>query len=246
MSIQLQMLGTGSAFARRYFNNNALLYDDEFTLLIDCGVTAPMALHQLNVSFDDIDAVLITHIHADHVGGLEELAFTMKFKYKRKMILYIADTLIDTLWEHTLRGGLYQDGEIMTLEDIFIIRPLSPGQAQFISNQITLEMIPTEHIPGKKSYSLYVNEHIFYSADMTFSSSLLAELVHNRACNVILHDCQLTGPGEVHTTLQELLTLPEDIQRIIYLMHYGDNKDEFVGATGLMTFLEQHLIYDYP
>ncbi|HEY2493951.1 MAG TPA: MBL fold metallo-hydrolase [Paenibacillus sp.] len=245
MTIQLQMLGTGSAFARRYFNNNALIYDEEFTLLIDCGVTAPNALHQLNVSFDDIDAVLITHIHADHVGGLEELAFTMRFKHKRKMILYIADTLIDILWEHTLKGGLYQEGEIMTLEDIFIIRPLSPGQSQFISNQINIEILPTEHIPGKMSYSLYLNQHIFYSADMKFNPSLLAYLVHERSCDVILHDCQLTGPGQVHATLQELLTLPEDIQRIIYLMHYGDNKDEFLDETGLMTFLEQQHIYKY-
>lgn len=245
LSIQLQMLGTGSAFARRYFNNNALLYDEEFTLLIDCGVTAPIALDRLNISFDDIDAVLITHIHADHVGGLEELAFTMKFKYKRKMILYIADTLINILWEHTLKGGLYQEGEITALEDIFIIRPLSPGQAQFISDQITIEILPTEHIPSKMSYSLYLNEHIFYSADMKFNPSLLHYLVHKRSCNVILHDCQLTGPGEVHTTLQELLTLPEDIQKIISLMHYGDAKDEFIGETGTMTFLEQQHMYEY-
>lgn len=41
MSLQLQMLGTGSAFAKKYFNNNALLGDGSFTLLIDCGITAP-------------------------------------------------------------------------------------------------------------------------------------------------------------------------------------------------------------
>ncbi len=45
MNLELQMIGTGSAFAKTYFNNNALLTDGAFTLLIDCGVTAPLALH---------------------------------------------------------------------------------------------------------------------------------------------------------------------------------------------------------
>ncbi|UUZ95900.1 MBL fold metallo-hydrolase [Paenibacillus sp. P25] len=73
MSLHIQMIGTGSAFAKRYYNNNALVRTEGFTLLIDCGVTAPRALYELNVPLTDIDAVLITHIHADHVGGSRSL-----------------------------------------------------------------------------------------------------------------------------------------------------------------------------
>ncbi|OAB33851.1 MBL fold metallo-hydrolase [Paenibacillus glacialis] len=244
MGLQLQMLGTGSAFAKNYYNNNALLYDGTFTLLIDCGVTAPLALYRLGMSFNDIDAVLITHIHADHVGGLEELAFKTKFTFKRKMILYITEELAHSLWEHTLKGGLYQEGEISSLEDIFEVRLLHPLKPQYISELITVELFPTKHIPGKASYSLYINENIFYSSDMTFEPSLLLHLVQERGCRTIFHECQLSGPGEVHTTLQELLTLPTEIQKNTYLMHYADDRDDYLNQTGEMTFLEQNLIYE--
>lgn len=238
------MLGTGSAFSKLYYNNNALLSDGTFTLLIDCGVTAPHALHHLGMSFNDIDAVFITHIHADHVGGLEELAFKTKFTYKRKMILYITEELAHNLWEHSLKGGLYQEGEISSLEDVFDVRLLQPLKPHSITEHLTVELLPTKHIPGKPSYSLYMNESIFYSSDMTFDPSLLLHLVQERGCRTIFHECQLSGPGEVHTTLQELLTLPEEIQRNIYLMHYGDEKDEYLTKIGDMTFLEQNLIYE--
>ncbi|MDR9852842.1 MBL fold metallo-hydrolase [Paenibacillus sp. VCA1] len=243
MNLELQMIGTGSAFAKNYFNNNALLRDGAFTLLIDCGVTAPLALHRLGKSFEDVDAVLITHIHADHVGGLEELGFKMKFTYKRKIKLYIAETLTEILWEHTLKGGLYQEGEITCLEDLFEVCPLAPNKPYDISDHIRLELIPNRHIPGKNSYSLYINEKLFYSSDMVFDPELLERLVEQRGCRMIMHDCQLEGPGNVHTTLTELRSLPERIRSMTYLMHYGDNKDDFVGKTAGMTFMEQGRIY---
>ena len=102
-----------------------------------------MALHQLNKTFNDMDAVLITHIHADHVGGLEELAFIMKMKYNRKLPLYIAETLVEPIWEHTLKGGLYQQGHISSLHDVFDVHPLKPGVKTHISSGISVELIHT-------------------------------------------------------------------------------------------------------
>lgn len=243
MTLELQMIGTGSAFAKTYFNNNALLRDGDYTLLIDCGVTAPLALHRLGKSFSDVDAVLITHIHADHVGGLEELAFKMKYTYKRKIKLYIAESLASILWEHSLKGGLYQAREITRLEDLFEVCPLAADQPYSISDNIKVELIPTKHIPGKSSYSLYINDRIFYSSDMVYNPELLKHLTEKRGCKMILHECQLEGHGEVHTTLDELKRLPEEIRGMIYLMHYGDNKDEYLDQTEGMTFMEQGRIY---
>lgn len=245
MKLTLQMLGTGSAFAKTYFNNNALILDGDFSLLLDCGVTAPMVLHRLGRSVETLDAVLITHIHADHVGGVEELAFKLKFRDNRKMPLYIAETLIKPLWENTLRGGLYQEGFITCLEDVFDVRPMKPGIPVQISPGIRAELIHTQHIPGKNSYSIYFNDRIFYSADMIFNPGLLTQLVQERDCEVILHECQLEGRGEVHTTLQELLSLPESIQKRIYLMHYGDDMQNYQGHTNLMQFLEQQRLYEF-
>lgn len=238
----LQMLGTGSAFAKRFYNNNALLESGGRTLLLDCGITAPRALFELGRGFDEIDAILITHIHADHVGGLEEMAFQMKFIFRRKPVLYVAEALIEPLWENSLRGGLEQE-DLRSLEDYFEVRPLTPGTPTELLPGLKAELLQTPHIPNRPSYSILFNDFFFYTADMVFDGDLLDHLVEKRGVTAIFHDCQLHPPGIVHADLSRLLTLPEHIQRIVYLMHYGDDQPAFVGRTGPMTFIEQHAKY---
>lgn len=239
MTLQIQMIGTGSAFAKKYFNNNALVRTSNFTLLIDCGITAPLSLHQLDVPFNEIDALLISHLHADHVGGLEEFAFQMKYKYKAMPSLYIADKLIGPLWEQCLKAGMDDTGH-MSLEDYFRVIPMKDGEVCRITDDLSVEPLLTKHVPGKASYSFILNESIFYSADCTFNPSLLEQLYNERGIRIFMHDCQLEGPPTLHATLDQLLTLPEHIQQHTILMHYGDNKDEYIGKTGAMRFIEQY------
>ncbi len=237
------MLGTGSAFAKRYFNNNALLDAEGGTVMLDCGITGPAALHSLGRTFNDIDALLLSHIHADHIGGVEEFAFQMKFVYNRKPVLYIPEPLTNVLWENSLKGGLVQE-EWTKLDDFFEVRPLREGEAAELVPGLSVEPIRTPHIAGKASYSYIVNRTFFYSADMTFQPELLAELA-GRGCTVFFHDCQLKSPGIVHASLDELLTLPETMQERIWLMHYDDTKPQFEGRTGKMRFVEQHSLYTF-
>ncbi|MHA7963703.1 MBL fold metallo-hydrolase [Paenibacillus sp. CAU 1782] len=242
--MRVTMVGTGSAFAKKYDNNNALIQTEGHTLLVDCGITLPKALYEMGRSFDELDAVLISHIHGDHVGGLEELAFQMMFKYNRKPVLYIEERLVAPLWENTLRGGLTQ-GPLGSLDDFFDVRPLKEGVSYTIIPGLTVELIKTRHIPGKDSFSFLFNQRLFFTADMRFDAGLLASLLAEGRAESIMHDCQLEAPGAVHACLDELLTLPPEIQENLWLMHYGDAMEDYRGKTGKMTFVEQRLTYDF-
>ncbi|QYR24201.1 MBL fold metallo-hydrolase [Paenibacillus sp. sptzw28] len=237
------MLGTGSAFAKNYFNTNALFYTDNKTVMLDCGTTASRSLNQLGKTFNHIDALLISHIHADHIGGMEEFAFQMKFVYNRKPLLYIPEPIAETLWENSLKGGLMQDG-LGSLEDYFDVRLIAPGAPAELLPAFTVEPVRTQHIPGKPSFSYIINNSFFYSADMRFDRELLEELVE-RGCETIFHECQFSPPGIVHTTLDELLSLPRSIQERVWLMHYDDAKPEYEQAIGPMRFVEQHQMYSF-
>ncbi len=242
MSLKLQMAGTGSAFAKNYFNNNALLYIGDYTLMIDFGITAPLALHQMNIPLDRIDGILITHMHADHIGGLEEFAFQMKYIFKKRIKLFVPRLLIQPLWEHSLKAGM-ESTEDAGLENFFALVPLEEGSPFKVADGLSMEILRTEHVPGKLSYSLLINETIFYSADIRFNRKLLEDIYNERKCRHVLHDCQLQPPETVHATLDQLLTLPEEIQKITLLMHYGDQMPDYIGKTGKMRFIEQHKIY---
>ena len=75
-------------------------------LMVDFGFTSPMRLNSLNRSLKEITHVAVSHIHADHVGGLEELAFMSRFVFRRRPTLLLPDGLADDLWLTALRGGL--------------------------------------------------------------------------------------------------------------------------------------------
>jgi ribonuclease BN (tRNA processing enzyme) len=240
--LYITMIGTGSAFAKKYDNNNALIEANGYKLLVDCGITLPKALHEQGHTFSDLDAVLISHIHGDHVGGLEEYAFQMMFKYNRRPVLYLAESLVEPLWENTLRGGLTQES-LNRLDHYFEVRPLALNDNIELHPGITVRLLQTKHIQNKPSYSFIFNNRFFYSADMRYDPSLLQQLVEE-GVTTIYHDCQLEAPGIVHASLEELLELPQAIQMKTWLMHYGDAIEQYEGRTGHMRIVKQHKKYE--
>ncbi|RKN86713.1 MBL fold metallo-hydrolase [Paenibacillus ginsengarvi] len=246
MSIKIRMIGTGSAFAKKYFNNNALVTSGDYTLLIDFGITGPLSMYQMNMPLDRIDGVVVTHLHADHIGGLEELMLRLRFDYKKKPTLFIEEHLVQPLWDYSLRGGLeFGAGGTQKLDDFFHIIPLTARKPQEVAPGLRLEIWPTRHFPDMPSYAIILNDKLFYSGDTVFDPNLIGSALE-RGCDYILHECQLEGQGLFHATLAELLTLPEDVQRKVRLMHYGDHMEQYIGHTGLMTFLHQHETYEFP
>lgn len=68
-------LASGSKGNCVYFGTN------KTKILIDAGISAKMIqerLSQINVDLSDIDAILVTHEHMDHILGLKTLAFKRK------------------------------------------------------------------------------------------------------------------------------------------------------------------------
>jgi ribonuclease BN (tRNA processing enzyme) len=108
--VKLIFAGTGSAFTvgdGNYHSNMILQSDCKKNLLIDCGSDARFSLYEQNLSYRDIHDVYISHLHANHIGGLEWLAFSTKFhNYCPKPYLHIHHQLCKNLWDKALSGSL--------------------------------------------------------------------------------------------------------------------------------------------
>ncbi|MBP3648060.1 MAG: DNA internalization-related competence protein ComEC/Rec2 [Clostridia bacterium] len=53
--------------------DSALMMDGRTTILLDCGADGEAALDYLMDENRDIDALIITHLHLDHIGGVQQL-----------------------------------------------------------------------------------------------------------------------------------------------------------------------------
>ena len=91
------ILGSGSK------GNSTLLIGNNKKILIDVGFSYPkmiMNLKEYGVSPKDIDAVLITHTHSDHVGGLStfikknNISVYANEKMLKELVKYIPEEMI--------------------------------------------------------------------------------------------------------------------------------------------------------
>src|SRR5689334_19296795 len=108
--MKLLFLGSGSAFTvgtHNYHSNMLLESECGDRLLIDCGSDIRFSLYELGLSHKNIQDVYVSHLHADHVGGLESVAAKTKFEPEcQKVNLHVPKKLAGDLWNKVLSGSL--------------------------------------------------------------------------------------------------------------------------------------------
>jgi ribonuclease BN (tRNA processing enzyme) len=86
----VRFLGSGDSFGDGgRFQACILLEHQGFRALLDCGASSLIALKRADLDPNDIDAVLITHFHGDHAGGVPYLILDGQFR-KRERPLRVA------------------------------------------------------------------------------------------------------------------------------------------------------------
>lgn len=89
--MKLTFIGSGDAFGSGgRFHTCFLVEAPDFTFLIDCGVSAPVALKKSGVNTAEIDAVIVSHLHGDHFGGIPYLILDGHYVSGRTRPLVIA------------------------------------------------------------------------------------------------------------------------------------------------------------
>ncbi|MFA6267580.1 MAG: MBL fold metallo-hydrolase [Pseudolabrys sp.] len=89
--MHLTIIGSGDAFGSggRY-NTCFMLKTAKATLLVDCGASALPALNAQNIDRNTIDAIVLSHLHGDHFGGLPFFLLDAQFLTRRDKPLLIA------------------------------------------------------------------------------------------------------------------------------------------------------------
>lgn len=89
--MEIQFLGSGDAFGSGgRFNTCFHVHDRRGAFLIDCGASSMVAIRKFNIEPNAIRAVLITHLHGDHFGGLPFFILDAQLVSRRAEPLTIA------------------------------------------------------------------------------------------------------------------------------------------------------------
>lgn len=124
--MHLQFVGCGDAFGSGGRLNTCFhVVGAQANFLIDCGASSLIGIERLRIARDAIDAILITHFHGDHFGGIPYLILASHFG-KRTRPLTLAGPpgieawyvrALDAAFEHFSKIKLGFDLRIVTLPE---------------------------------------------------------------------------------------------------------------------------------
>jgi ribonuclease BN (tRNA processing enzyme) len=89
--MRLTIIGSGDAFGSGgRFNTCFHLAAGEQRYLIDCGASSHVALRVRGIDPNTIDAIILSHLHGDHFGGIPFLMLEAQFLGRRERPLLFA------------------------------------------------------------------------------------------------------------------------------------------------------------
>lgn len=232
--MKLYVLGVGDTFSEKHFTHALLLEAEGFRLAIDCPDSYRRVLraardtagaeHASSLDLFAIDDVLVTHVHGDHMNGLEGVGYFKHFAQKRPLNLHTIAPVKSALWEQRLvasMGTLWDGKEFRkkSFDDYFAWSEVALESTTTIGPFTVHARLTKHHVPTSALLIEHGGSSIGISSDTAFDRELIAFL--SRA-DLVVHE---TNHGPAHTAYADLLTLDEALKQKMRIIHYPDELD---------------------
>lgn len=166
--MQLTVLGCAGTFPSAESGCSAYLFEHEgFRLLVDCGNGAIGAL-QRHVGLTDVDAVLLSHLHADHCVDLVAYSYALRFhpEHPPRLPVYGPKGTQDRLCQ------IFEQPPRDRLEKVYDFRITRPGGLEL--GPFAIELARTAHPIETHAMRITAdNRSVAYSADTGETDNLV-------------------------------------------------------------------------
>jgi ribonuclease BN (tRNA processing enzyme) len=172
----VQFLGSGDIFGSRgKFHTCIHVRSEDATFLIDCGASSLIAMKRFGVDPSAIDAVLISHLHGDHFGGIPFLVLDAQLVSGRTRPLTLAGPpSLQSRVHDTMEALFPGSSQVQRRFDLAFVE-LPEGEATDLG-ALTVTPYGVVHPSGAPAYALKVEcgqKVISYSGDTEWTDSLL-------------------------------------------------------------------------
>jgi ribonuclease BN (tRNA processing enzyme) len=249
-TIRLVPLGIGEAFTARHYTTCLALGADDDWILIDCPHPIRKILKEASTAvgipldLDRISAVAVSHLHADHCCGLEDLGYYTSVVLGRAARLLMHPDVSARVWSGLLAAGMElsqkapdtppirnQFSDFFELIDLDETRPVASGPFS-IECRRTIHGVPTT------AFRVAVGgRSLGFSADTAFDPTLIDWLA---PCDLIVHEATTPGHTGLHTPYAKLAALPTELRSRMKLTHLPD---DFDAASSVIEVLRQGNCY---
>jgi ribonuclease BN (tRNA processing enzyme) len=177
-AVRVTTVGSGDAFGSggRFQTCIALAGDSQAapSVLLDCGATSLTALRQQQVDINEIETVLVSHLHGDHFGGLPFLVLDGQFRRRTRDLTVVGPSGTAARLEQAMETLYPGSSQVQRRFEVHVIqhvdrRPLELGP-------VRLTPFEVRHASGAPAFALRVDTpdcSVAYSGDTEWTDALL-------------------------------------------------------------------------
>ena len=231
---------------RKYRTSLLVETFDGKTILIDCGPDFSNQLRQFR--FQIPDAILITHAHLDHIGGLDELSLYKPKKERLPIPVYATEACWNCI--KTDRGfGYLLSPKVDLVTDELLFK--DKDDPSFAIGSVTITPFKVEHhntvAPGAVGFVFEETiegqtKRVLYTGDF-WAITNPADSLFAKQFEVVIIECdrwdKLAGPavGGGHMSFQEAVRLflsgafSDPSPKQVVFVHFGDHGPKGTGST---------------
>lgn len=199
--LEVTLLGTGTPRPSiERFGSATLVHAGGQYFLFDVGRGATIRLQQAGITPNQIDKVFLTHLHSDHISGLDDLWIT-GWVWQRQQLLGVngpsgTHQLVKGLRDAYAADISYRSANVGLDDDKARIESveIEPGVV-YQQEGVTIRAFLVEHAPVKPAYGYRVefgDRVVVISGDTTYSENLVK---HAQKADLLVHEITAVDPA---------------------------------------------------
>ncbi len=195
--MKITILGTGTATPLLNRNASGLVIEAAgSSILVDLGPGALRRLCEAGLDYKQIDIILITHFHPDHVSDLAPLLFASNYAYgpfREAPFLLIGPTGLEQFYEALVK--IYGHWIIPTDNRLVTREMNAEAPDTFVSGSLSICSAPAAHSPPAVSYRVETEGlSVTISGDTDISDNLV-ELA--KGTEVLICECSMPEGSKI-------------------------------------------------